>query len=82
MTEFKNTYINTTVEVGRLCADRADTVTLVGDDRVRLILIETGQLRMYLDLATAASLADAIQSAVNNDAVPVGEYPPLEPLHV
>ena len=82
MTEFNNTYINTTVEVGRLCADRADTVTLVGDDRVSLILIETGQLRMYLDLATAASLADAIQSAVNNDAVPVGEYPPLEPLHV
>ena len=82
MTEFKNTYINTTVEVGRLCADRADTVTLVGDDRVSLILIETGQLSMYLDLATAASLADAIQSAVNNDAVPVGEYPPLEPLHV
>ena len=81
MTEFKNTYINTTVEVGRLCADRADTVTLVGDGRVRLILIETGQLRMYLDLETAASLADAIQSAVNNDAVPVGEYPPLEPLH-
>ena len=80
MTEFLNTYINTTVEVGRLCADRADTVTLVGDDRVSLILIETGQLRMYLDLATAASLADAIQSAVNNDAV--GEYPPLEPLHV
>ena len=80
MTEFNNTYINTTVEVGRLCADRADTVTLVGDDRVSLILIETGQLRMYLDLATAASLADAIQSAVNNDAV--GEYPPLEPLHV
>ena len=80
MTEFNNTYSNTTVEVGRLCADRADTVTLVGDDRVSLILIETGQLRMYLDLATAASLADAIQSAVNNDAV--GEYPPLEPLHV
>ena len=80
MTEFLNTYINTTVEVGRLCADRADTVTLVGDDRVSLILIETGQLRMYLDLATAASLADAIQSAVNNDAV--GEYPPLKPLHV
>ena len=79
MTEFKNTYSNTTVEVGRLCADRADTVTLVGDGRVRLILIETGQLRMYLDLATAASLADAIQSAVNNDAV--GEYPPLKPLH-
>ena len=82
MTEFNNTYSNTTVEVGRLCADRADTVTLVGDNRVRLILIETGQLRMYLDLATAASLADAIQSAVNNDAVPVGEYPPLKPLHV
>ena len=82
MTEFANTYINATVEVGRLCADRADTVTLVGDDRVSLILIETGQMRMYLDLATAASLADAIQSAVNNDAVPVGEYPPLEPLHV
>ena len=80
MTEFKNTYINTTVEVGRLCADRADTVTLVGDGRVSLILIETGQLRMYLDLATAASLADAIQAAVNNDAV--GECPPLEPLHV
>ena len=92
MTEFKNTYINTTVEVGRLCADRADTVTLVGDDRVRLILIETGQVRMYLDLETAssladaiqsavntASLADAIQSAVNNDAA--GERPPLKPLH-
>ena len=79
MTEFKNTYINTTVEVGRLCADRADTVTLVGDGRVSLILIETGQVRMYLDLETAASLADAIQSAVNNDAV--GERPPLKPLH-
>ena len=81
MTEFLNTYSNTTVEVGRLCADRADTVTRIRGDRVDLILIETGQLRMYLDLATAASLADAIQSAVNNDAVPVGEYPPLEPLH-
>ena len=63
-----------------MCADRADTVTRVCGDRVDLILIETGQLRMYLDLATAASLADAIQAAVNND-VPVGEYPPLEPLH-
>ena len=80
MTEFNNTYSNTTVEVGRLCADRADTVTLVGDNRVNLILIETGQVRMYLDIETAASLADAIQSAVNNDAA--GEYPPLEPLHV
>ena len=81
MTEFNNSYLNATVEVGRLCADRADTVTRIRGDRVDLILIETGQLRMYLDLATAASLADAIQSAVNNDAVPVGEYPPLEPLH-
>ena len=92
MTEFKNSYLSARVEVGTWCADRADAVTLVGDDRVSLILIETGQLRMYLDLATAASLADAIQSAVNtasladaiqsavnNDAV--GEYPPLEPLH-
>ena len=78
--KFDNTYTNATVEVGRLCADRADTVTRVCGDRVDLILIETGQLRMYLDLATAASLADAIQSVVNND-VPVGEYPPLEPLH-
>ena len=81
MTEFDNSYLNATVDVGTLCADRADTVTLVGDDRVSLILIETGQLRMYLDIKTAASLADAIQSAVNNDAVPVGEYPPLKPLH-
>ena len=81
MTEFKNTYINATVEVGRLCADRADTVTRVCGDRVDLILVETGQLRMYLDIKTAASLAAAIQSAVNNDAVPVGEYPPLKPLH-
>ena len=81
MTEFKNTYLNATVEVGTLCADRADTVTRVSDDRVSLILIQTGQLRMYLNIATAASLADAIQSAVNNDAVPVGEYPPLKPLH-
>ena len=79
MTEFKNSYLSATVEVGTWCADRADAVTLVGDDKVSLILIETGQLRMYLDLATAASLADAIQSAVNNDAV--GEYPPLKPLH-
>ena len=80
MTEFVNSYLSASVEVGTWCADRADAVTLVGDDRVSLILIETGQLRMYLDLATAASLADAIQSAVNNDAV--GEYPPLKPLHV
>ena len=92
MTEFKNSYLSARVEVGTWCADRADTVTLVGDDKVSLILIETGQLRMYLDLATAASLADAIksavntasladaiQSAVNNDAA--GERPPLEPLH-
>ena len=91
MTEFKNSYLSARVETW--CADRADAVTLVGDDKVSLILIETGQLRMYLDLETAASLADAIQSAVNtasladaiqsavnNDAV--GEYPPLEPLHV
>ena len=81
MTEFYNSYLHTTVEVGRIAADRADTVARIRGDRVDLILIETGQLRMYLDLATAASLADAIQSAVNNDAVPVGEYPPLEPLH-
>ena len=79
MTEFYNSYLHTTVEVGRLCADRADTVTLVGDDKVSLILIKAGQMRMYLDLATAASLADAIQSAVNNDAA--GERPPLKPLH-
>ena len=81
MTEFDNSYLNATVDVGTLCADRADTVTLVGDDRVSLILIETGQLRMYLDLETAVSLAAAIQAAVSGD-VPVGEYPPLEPLHV
>ena len=81
MTEFKNSYLNATVDVGTLCADRADTVTLVGDDKVSLILIKAGQLRMYLDLETAVSLAAAIQAAVNNGAVPVGEYPPLEPLH-
>ena len=80
MTEFYNSYLHTTVEVGRIAADRADTVARIRGDRVDLILIESGQLRMYLDLATAASLADAIQSAVNNDAV--GECPPLEPLHV
>ena len=79
MTEFKNSYLNATVEVGRLSADWGDTVTRIRGDRADLILIKAGQLRMYLDLATAASLADAIQSAVNNDAV--GEYPPLEPLH-
>ena len=81
MTEFYNSYLHTTVEVGRIAADRADTVARIRGDRVDLILIESGQVRMYLDLETAASLADAIQSAVNNDAVPVGEYPPLEPLH-
>ena len=80
MTEFYNSYLHTTVEVGRIAADRADTVNRIRGDRVDLILIESGQVRMYLDLETAASLADAIQSAVNNDAV--GEYPPLEPLHV
>ena len=80
MTEFYSSYINTTVEVGNLVADRDDRVTRVCGDRVDLILIESGQVRMYLDLATAASLAAAIQSAVNND-VPVGECPPLEPLH-
>ena len=79
MTEFYNSYLHTTVEVGRIAADRADTVNRIRGDRVDLILIESGQVRMYLDLETAASLADAIQSAVNNDAV--GEYPPLEPLH-
>ena len=81
MTEFDNSYLTATVEVGTWCDVHANTVTLVGDDKVSLILIQTGQLRMYMDLATAASLADAIQSAVNNDAVPVGEYPPLKPLH-
>ena len=81
MTEFYNSYLHTTVEVGRIAADRADTVARIRGDRVDLILIESGQVRMYLNLETAASLADAIQSAVNNDAVPVGEYPPLEPLH-
>ena len=81
MTEFKNSYLSAHVEVGTWCADWADTVTRIRGDGVSLILIKAGQLRMYLDLATAASLADAIQSAVNNDAVPVGEYPPLEPLH-
>ena len=80
MTEFYNSYLHTTVEAGRIAADRADTVARIRGDRVDLILIESGQVRMYLDLETAASLADAIQSAVNNDAV--GEYPPLEPLHV
>ena len=92
MTEFVNSYLSASVEVGTWCADRADAVTVVTNDRVSLILIETGQVRMYLDLGTAASLADAIQSAVNtasladaiqsavnNDAA--GEYPPLEPLH-
>ena len=80
MSEFYNSYLHTTVEVGRIAADRADTVARIRGDRVDLILIESGQVRMYLDLETAASLADAIQAAVNND-VPVGDSPPLEPLH-
>ena len=46
MTEFNNSYLHTTVEVGRIAADRADTVARSRGDRVDRNLIESGQVRM------------------------------------
>jgi hypothetical protein len=58
--EFTNTYLHYTVEGGTGQGQRSDRVTAVRGENVTLILVESGALRVYLDIDTAISLASGI----------------------
>ena len=62
--EFTNTYLHYTVEGGTGQGQRSDRVTAVRGENATLILVESGALRVYLDIDTAISLASGILAVV------------------
>ena len=66
--EFTNTYLHYTVEGGTGQGQRPDRVTAVRGENATLILVESGALRVYLDIDTAISLASGILAVVEAEA--------------
>ena len=63
---FENTYLNATVEAGSSATDRDSVVEYLDGNKVALVRVNTGGLTMYLDIATARSLASQILHVTND----------------
>jgi hypothetical protein len=57
---FKNDYFTAAVENGPGAPDRASTVTVLGPDDRPLVRVDSGSTTIYMNAATARSLATAI----------------------
>ena len=66
--EFTNTYLHATIEAGTGAARRPDQVTAIRGENATLILVESGALRIYLDINTAISLASGILAVAEAEA--------------
>jgi hypothetical protein len=63
---FENTFLYATMEAGNATSNRPDDVTIVDGDRVSLVRVNTGAVSIYMDVATARSLASQIMQATND----------------
>lgn len=63
---FENTYLYATMEAGNGKGARPDEVTRIEGDHTSLVRVHTGSVCIYLDIATARSLASQIMLVTND----------------
>jgi len=63
---FENTFLYATMEVGNAATDREPTVEYIDGNKVSLVCVNAGGVRIFLDIATARSLASKIMQATND----------------
>lgn len=63
---FENTFLYATVEAGSAATDRDPVVEFIDGAQVSLVRVNTGGLSIYLDIATARSLASQILHVTND----------------
>ena len=63
---FENTFLYATVEVGSAATDRDSAVEYIDGEKVSLVRVHAGGLCIFLDIATARSLASQILHVTND----------------
>jgi hypothetical protein len=63
---FENTFLYATVEAGSAATDRDSAVEFIDGNVVSLVRVNAGGLCIYLDIATARSLASQILHVTND----------------
>ena len=75
--EFENTFMQTTVEVGTSVTVRGNEVTLIDAFPVSLVRVHTGNACVYMNVATARSLAEQILHVIDNGCDPLWDTEPM-----
>ena len=63
---FENTFLYATVEAGSAATDREPAVEFIDGNAVSLVRVNAGGLSIYLDVATARSLASQLLHVTND----------------
>lgn len=74
---FKNTFMQSHVVVGTAAADRGNNVELVEAEHATLVTVHAGGVTIYMNVATAQSLATQILRVIDKGCDPLWETEPM-----
>ena len=69
--EFENTFMQSAIETGTGVVERPNEVSMVGTDVVPLVRVYCGNVAIYMNVATARSLAEQILHVTDNGCDPL-----------
>ena len=74
---FENTFMQASVAAGRGIADRDSEVVLVAGEHTSIVAIYAGGIAIYMNVATARSVAAQIMTLTDNGCDPLWETEPM-----